>query len=131
MPNVPRPVALVMLSISMFATWTTALNGQRQMENLTRGVVAVKLPDGGVYVSWRLMGTDPHSIGFNLYRSEDSHDAVKVNNAPVTESTNLVDRAADASATLRYAVCPVVDGQELTRSEPVRAWEDSYLVPVS
>ena len=82
MPSVPRRVALVMLSISVVATWTTALPGQAQMENLTRGIVAVKLPEGGVYVSWRLMGTDPDSIGFNLYRigrqprrGQGQHDA--------------------------------------------------------
>ncbi len=31
---------------------------QRQMEDLGRGVVAVKLSEGTVYVGWRLFGLD-------------------------------------------------------------------------
>ena len=39
------------------------------MEALGRGVVAI--PDGGgkVFVGWRLLGTDPDDIAFNVYRS--------------------------------------------------------------
>ncbi len=44
------------------------VQAQRQMENLTRGIVAVKQADGNVYVGWRLFGTDPETVSFNLYR---------------------------------------------------------------
>jgi len=37
----------------------------RQMERLGRGVVAVKVSNG-VFVSWRLFGTDPDSRDFNV-----------------------------------------------------------------
>src|SRR3972149_2893210 len=40
----------------------------RQMENLDRGVVAVHSTATDVYVGWRLLGTDPSGIAFNLYR---------------------------------------------------------------
>ena len=68
--------------LALAAVWTSPAWGQRQMENLTRGVVAVKLPRGGAYVSWRLLGTDPESIAFNIYRSSGHHDAVQVNGRP-------------------------------------------------
>src|SRR3954467_6424164 len=45
---------------------TTALPA-RQVELLNRGVVAVN-KGSGAYVGWRLLGTDPSSIAFNLYR---------------------------------------------------------------
>ena len=46
---------------------------QRQMENLKRGVVAVSQPDNKVFVSWRLFGTDPEDIAFNVYRIADDN----------------------------------------------------------
>ena len=39
-------------------------SAQRQMETLDRGVVAVALDDGGVYVGWRMLGTEPD--GYSL-----------------------------------------------------------------
>jgi rhamnogalacturonan endolyase len=44
---------------------------QRQMENLGRGVVAIHQADGKIFVSWRLLGTDPENIAFNLYRKSE------------------------------------------------------------
>jgi rhamnogalacturonan endolyase len=44
------------------------------MEALDRGLVAVPAVDGGVLVSWRLLGDDPAKTAFNLYR-----DGTKLN----------------------------------------------------
>ena len=41
----------------------------RFMENLGRGMIAINQGNGRVYVGWRLLGTDPNEIAFNLYRS--------------------------------------------------------------
>lgn len=38
-----------------------------QMEYLNRGTVAVKKEDG-VYISWRLLGTEEYEIAFDVYR---------------------------------------------------------------
>lgn len=40
----------------------------RQMESLNRGLVAVKTGNG-VFVSWRLLGTESASVSFNVKRS--------------------------------------------------------------
>ena len=48
--------AVCLMILMIMAAPTVA---SRQMENLTRGVVAVKLAEGGVYVGWRLLQTDP------------------------------------------------------------------------
>ena len=42
---------------------------QRQMEFLDRGVVAVRNAEGKVFVSWRLLATEPTDLAFNLYRN--------------------------------------------------------------
>jgi rhamnogalacturonan endolyase len=63
-----EPSCFVVLAMGLVLA--TPAHAQRQMENLTRGIVAVKQGRGGVYVGWRLFGTDPESIAFNLYRKE-------------------------------------------------------------
>jgi rhamnogalacturonan endolyase len=100
------------------------------MENLTRGIVAVK-QSGGVYVSWRLFGTDPEGIAFNLYRLVGDESPTQVNETPVAGATNYIDRDADVEQSVQYSVRPVVGGKELTASRPVGVWEENYLeIPV-
>jgi rhamnogalacturonan endolyase len=104
---------------------------QRQMENLTRGTVAVRQGDGGVFVSWRLFGTDPEGIAFNLYRVANGETQARVNDQPIADSTNFIDRNAGTNQTLAYFVRPVVKGKELKPSKPARVWEKNYLeIPI-
>ena len=42
----------------------------RNMENLDRGVVAMKV-DNGTYISWRRLATEPASTNFELYRNQE------------------------------------------------------------
>lgn len=95
------------------------LAATRDMENLDRGLVAVKV-SGGVFVSWRVLGTDPASLGFNVYR-----DGAKVNSAPITGATNLLDAAGTASAT--YTVRPVVAGAEQAVGGTAAVWASQTL----
>lgn len=97
---------------------------QRQMEYLDRGVVAVKT-DTGVFVSWRLLGTESSSVSFNVYR-----DGVKINANPITNSTNLQDASGTVNST--YTVRAVVNGSEQAASTAVSVWGSNYLsVPLS
>lgn len=41
----------------------------RQMENLNRGGFAATNPTGGVYLGWRLLGTEPMDTVFNVYKN--------------------------------------------------------------
>jgi hypothetical protein len=91
----------------------------RQMENLGRGLIAMKTDDG-VYVSWRWLGTEPEEIAFNLYR-----DGCKVNEFPIGDRTNYADSQGTADST--YYVCAVLDGKELAPSEPAGVWDTPYL----
>lgn len=91
---------------------------QRQMEALNRGLVAVPNGEGQVFVSWRLLGTDPRGIAFNLYRTVGEQAPVRLNDEPLTESTAFVDVTVDPSQGVHYYVRPVVDGGEQPRSAP-------------
>lgn len=90
----------------------TAASAQRQMENLGRGVVAINQGERKVFVSWRLLGTDPDDITFNLYRSTGSGAPVKLNEEPIKESTHFVDAGGKPNKSNAYFVRPVLKGQE-------------------
>jgi len=76
----------------------------RQMENLTRGLVASNVGKG-MLVSWRLLGTDDPTTEFNLYR-----DGKKIASIGKSAGTNYLD--ADGKTTSKYTVAAVVDGKE-------------------
>jgi hypothetical protein len=81
-----RNLLVFVFCFSMLPIYSTSVSAQRRarpersrgMENLTRGVVAVK-QTGSVYISWRLFGTDPETISFDLYRITGSSEPVKAN----------------------------------------------------
>ncbi|MGO4733643.1 rhamnogalacturonan lyase [Paenibacillus sp. 2KB_22] len=94
------------------------------MEYLDRGVVAVKTGTG-VFVSWRLLGTEGSNVSFNVYR-----DGTKVNATPITNSTNLQDASGTSSS--KYTVRAVVSGTEQAASAAASVWGNNYLsVPLS
>ena len=101
--------AFILMHIS-----SLSLMAQRQMENLDRGLVAVQT-GSGVFLSWRVLGTDPKSISFNVYRN-----STKVNASPITGATNMVDAAGSASAT--YTVRPIVGGTEQAIGGSATVW---------
>ncbi len=101
----------------------------RVMESLGRGVVAIHQPNGAVFVSWRLLATDPAGTAFNLYRTtaaaDPSPDAgpfgsrpdsaagpMKLNAEPLRDVTWFLDTNARLERETAYFVRPVVDGRE-------------------
>ncbi|HEY2952244.1 MAG TPA: rhamnogalacturonan lyase [Verrucomicrobiae bacterium] len=91
---------------------------QRQMEHLGRGVVAVIPGNGKVFVSWRLLGTDPDDIAFNLYRATDGGAPVKLNQETIQDTTHFVDTDPKPDKSSAYFVRPVLRGQEEPASAP-------------
>ncbi len=90
---------------------------QRQMENLGRGVVALPQGPGRVYVGWRLLGTDPDDLAFNLYRANDTAAPVRLNASPLIATTDFLDTTAPASTAdpapaFSYFVRPILAGAE-------------------
>ncbi|MES2239547.1 MAG: T9SS type A sorting domain-containing protein [Bacteroidota bacterium] len=95
----------------------------KQVEFLTRGLVAVRKTTTSVYLSWRLLGNDPSSISFNVYR-----DGVKITATPITSSTNYLD---NISTNGTYTVRPILNGVEGVATAPVTVWAKNQLsVPI-
>lgn len=91
----------------------------RQAEKLNRGLVAVKVSTG-VFVSWRLLGTEELSVSFNLYRN-----GTKLNATPITDRTNYQDNSGTSSSS--YTVRAIVGGVEQSDSPAATVWGAGYL----
>lgn len=108
------------LSETLITPAVTVLD--RQAEYLDRGLVAVKTDDG-VYTSWRMLGTDPAAVSFDLYR-----DGLKINEEPITSSTNYLD--PEGTLDSNYQI-KAIDGIGPSESEVVEVWNQQYLsIPI-
>lgn len=89
-----------------------------QPERLNRGVVATSAGEGKVFVSWRLLGTEPEDTSFDLYRSVSGQAPVKVNDRPLTGGTCFMDEVS-ARGEITYTVRALhPDGSQKDVSQP-------------
>ena len=117
-----RCAVLLILSLSHFLnchivaqTYRTFL---QQMERLDRGVVALPAQDKGIFVSWRLLGTDEKGTTFDLLR-----DGKTI--AKGLTITNFTDTKGSSAS--RYSVVthlPSVTSPHT--SAEMTAWPDLY-----
>jgi len=99
-------------------------------EKLGRGVVAVRSSETEVFISWRLLATDPPGIGFNVYRFTGAGPAVLLTPRPLTGPTYFIDGQAPLNQDNYFIVHSVVNGAEqnenpfvyLPASSPVRQY---------
>ncbi len=94
---------------------------KRIVENLNRGVIATVDDKGEVYVSWRLLNTDPGNIAFNVYKSL-GNKVQKLNNKPITATTDFVDKNnlyPETKYAYQYWVESIINGKKGEISEKV------------
>ena len=128
----PRPprLAIHLLSMKILRPWLlllallapltrAATPAPRQMENLGRGVVALKSEERKIFISWRVLGTDASALTFNLYRSAGTATTAapeKLNVVPIAGATHFLDTTFNASVTNTYFVRPVLASVEQAAS---------------
>ncbi|MDZ4686936.1 MAG: rhamnogalacturonan lyase [Planctomycetaceae bacterium] len=132
-----------MMVLRSFVSWplllmvlTASAEGQRVLERLDRGLIAVPRTEGGVFLSWRWLGDDPRDVAFHVYRQTGAADAVRLTAQPLAHVTMHVDGDADLAQPNRYFVRAVVEGVEqppgrvveLPAHPPVR---DYLTIPLS
>ena len=88
------------------------------MEYLDRGVIATKV-NNGVYIGWRMLGTDNENISFNIYR-----DGKKINSSPITNSTNYLDTSGTTNS--KYSIKPVINNKEQDGTSEVSVSSTPY-----
>lgn len=116
------------MCLSVIALLTTSLSfSQRQMEALDRGVVAVRDKEGKVFVSWRLLGTEPNNLAFNVYKTANG-TWEKLNKSPLANATHFIDADTDTAKQVRYQVKAIVNGKEeaSTKSFHLNAGRQPY-----
>jgi rhamnogalacturonan endolyase len=113
-------LSMILLFSGYGATTSSQSAGRtpRQMENLGRGVVAVNQGNGNAFISWRMLGTDPENIAFNLYRVTGAGQPVKLNREPITKTTCYQDSGADLTQDNAWFIRPIVNGTEGPMSKP-------------
>ena len=107
---------VIIMVVAVAAVMASTVNAQkpklRQMEKLSRGVVAVNEGNGKVFVGWRMFGTEPDNIAFNLYRETDAAKPLKLNDKPIGDVTFFIDEKADLTKSNAYFVRPVINKKE-------------------
>ena len=95
-----------------------------QMENLGRGLVAVPSSSTGVFLSWRLLGTDDDErTTFDVIRDD------KVIKADLAYVTNYSDTQGKSGNV--YKVVTKVDGVAVDTTDAVSPWTNPfYRLPI-
>ena len=104
--------------LSILLLFGFPLKAQRQMENLDRGLIAIHKANDSIYLGWRLLGTEPEDISFNLYRKRGNDKPVKLNKSPIIESTNFQDGGIDLTVDNVYFIKSLSNGIESEESKP-------------
>jgi rhamnogalacturonan endolyase len=117
MRDVTRFIAMAFLTCACLLTSKTAV-AQPVMENLGRGVIVVRSAERSAYIGWRLLGTDPEDVGFNLYRAAGAGRPSRLNTVPLTKTTDFLDTTFDPAIVNTFTVRAVVGGKELDPSAP-------------
>ncbi|MFQ6133090.1 MAG: silent information regulator protein Sir2 [Armatimonadota bacterium] len=112
-PTVVTPCLI--LACCLAATSLTAA------ERLDRGLVALPTEDG-VYLGWRLLADDPPDVAFTVFRrAPDERNYKRLNQQPLTASTNHLDTTAERDTTYSYCVVTRVGGKMREHAGPVQA----------
>ncbi len=92
---------------------------QRQMERLDRGLIAMPVTGGGIFLSWRIFASEYANTGYNLYRGN-----TKIATLSSTDASNYTDKTGNRAN--NYRIAAVVNGVEQPLSAPIMPWSAFY-----
>ena len=98
-------------------------SSQFPMERLDRGLVALPSAGKGIYLSWRLLGTDSKNVCFDIERD----GKVIAHHIRATNFTDVKGSPAHSYRLISYQDEPKMDAQmQREVSKPVKPWTDLY-----
>lgn len=115
-PNLFKKLVIILL---LLLGTSSQIYAQRTVEKLNRGLVAMRLNASQVYIGWRMLGTEPTDVSYNLYCND-----VKVAGSPFTTSTNYTHNITTDGT---YSVRAIINGVEEPASETATVWANQYL----
>lgn len=110
-----RKVVPIFICAKFFVLAFLLCVGNASAVEVDRAPVALVKSKREVYLGWRLLGTDPAELAFNVYRGTDGAAAVKLNAEPIRNATDFVDQTVSLARTNVWWVKPVVGGVEQER----------------
>ncbi len=87
---------------------------ERISEQINRGLMAFKTPEK-IYLSWRLLESDSPNVAFDVYEEQEGEKAQKLNQQPVSETTDFLVKNYKPSA--RYFIQTVGNDKEETSAK--------------
>ena len=119
--------AILLLLGTLLPVAQPVLADERISERLDRGLVAMPIDGGKVYLGWRLLESDPADVAFNVYRHAGNTAAAKLNDEPIRKTTDFVDGSPGTGS--EYSVRPIIDGREgsLSMTELAAASAKGYI----
>lgn len=96
-----------------------SMQAQRTVEKLNRGLVALRLNQNQVYINWRMLGTEPTNVSYNLYCKDQ-----KVAGSPFTSTTNFIHQITTNE---NYYIRAIINDVEQPASENATVWDNQYL----
>ncbi len=98
-------------------------SSQFPMERLNRGLVALPAAGKGIYLSWRLLGTDSKNVCFDIERD----GKVIAHHIRATNFTDVKGSPAHSYRLISYQDEPKMDApMQREVSKPVKPWTDLY-----
>lgn len=96
-----KTVSVFVLTLFVFST--AKLQAQK-LENVDRGEIALVKQRGEIFISWRLLETDPGNIEFDIFRKNIGvSNYTKINKSPLI-TTSYVDSDISHGGAYRYKV---------------------------
>ncbi len=92
------PFVLLLLFSSFFS------KGQKVVDK-NRCVIALH-QNNSVFISWRLLESDPENIAFDVYRKRNTKEAEKLNSSPIVNSTCFIDSTLQFDDDITYSIIP-------------------------
>ena len=115
--NISTEISILILRSIILIFHSCLLNAQKQVENLDRGIIAIRTGENEVFISWRRFGNENQRIRYNLYRG-----GILLNSTPLKES-NFIDKTPNNGY---YAVNSVIGNQEYPGFGNASVWENSF-----
>ncbi|MFV0364997.1 MAG: leucine-rich repeat protein [Mangrovibacterium sp.] len=86
----------------------------RQVEKLNRGLIAMQSASG-IFLSWRILGTDPNNIAFNIYKNGEL-----LNAEPHDGNSNFIDPSGTVDDVYKVEA---LSGDDKGFSKEIKPWK--------
>ena len=120
-----------LVSVVLLSVWFLQPAAAKTSELLSRGLVAIRVSEEEVFLSWRLLPSDASAGGFDIYRRYEEGEWKKLNDEPLTGGTNWTGEEQGDLARANYWVMPEGEAAPKGSHSGAAVWRAPYLeIPI-